>query len=427
MRRLFITISAMCAIFPALAQQHQQHQHAEHQQEQEQAQQYVCPMHPEVIKDHPGECPICGMDLVAKQSQQNMSHSMKGNMQSTMSPAAPTFDVNEQQQRALRVTTVAAERKSLQPKLVAQGQVAWQQSAQYHVHPRAEGWVEQLYADVEGQWVEQGAKLYQIYSPELVVAQDDYLQLLDSLSNVGNSTEQQRFKERGQRRLKLLGMTDQQISQLEQTQQTRYRIDYFAPQAGYVTQLNIQKGMYVKPGSELMTISGSEQRWVLLDVPARYSEQLAEGQMVHLSSDQLKGHWMNRIDYIYPNVDASTQTITARVPLTNNAQVLKEGFWLTGHIELAELPESVVIPVQSLIQAQSSSRVMVKTGPQQFAVKAVTVGQRVGDEVTITTGLSAGEQVVTNGQFLLDSEAALRGLLPDSDAVQAGGHQHGGH
>lgn len=438
MRVILFALCAMLISAPINAltlQDHSQHQHqakTDNNPFSDKAKgEYVCPMHSQIVKDEPGTCPICGMDLVEREA--NQASKAEGQedgdtMSHTQPNSAPaSFTVPTKQQQALRVTTAPVERKEVQPKLNAQAQVDWQQSAAYHVHSRAEGWVEELYTDVEGQWVDKGDKVYRVYAPELVVAQDDYLQLLDSLNEVGDAKRQQQFKQRGQQRLRLLGMNEEQIARLEQTRETRYEIDYFAPQSGYLTELNIQQGMYVTPGLELMTITGDQQLWFLLDIPVRYADQVAVGQMVHLSSDAVDGHWMNTIDYIYPQVGPKTHTLTARVPVDASIDTLRQGMWATGQVELKAIENALVIPVASLIQTEKNNRVIVQTGEQQFAVREVTVGLRVGDQVVVKSGLSDGATVVTNGQFLLDSEASLRGLQPSGDAPAAMQHSHGGH
>ncbi len=388
----------------ALVQDHSQHQQSSDNDPFNEAQvQYVCPMHSQIVKDEAGTCPICGMDLVARDKEQQPQTSVSdkdGHDMDEMS-SEKSFHVPKAQQQAIRVTTATVTRKDLQPMLKAQAQVRWQQSAKYHVHSRAEGWVEELYTDIEGQWIEKGEKLYRVYAPDLVVAQDDYLQLLNSINEVGDAESQQQFKRRGKQRLLLLGMSEQQISLLEKTKQASYEVDYYAPQSGYITELNIQQGMYVKPGLELMTITDDQQLWFMLDIPARYADQLSVGQMVHLSSDQVSGHWMNNIDYIYPQIDPQTQTLTARVPIDSSIDSLREGLWATGNVELSPVKNALVIPVKSLITPAQNSRVLVQVRDQAFAVKAVKTGLRVGDEVVVTSGLVDGEQVVTNGQFLL--------------------------
>ncbi|MGM0482140.1 MAG: efflux RND transporter periplasmic adaptor subunit [Pseudomonadota bacterium] len=432
MQRMSLALVALLFSTPVLAvQDHSQHQHSESAEQT----QYICPMHSQIVKDEPGSCPICGMDLVAKSSPANAEQGddVATHQMDASGAAQPTFNVSQQQQQALRVTTARVQRKDLQPMLSAQAQVSWQQSAQYHVHSRAEGWVEELYTDVEGQWVDQGDKLYRVYAPELVVAQDDYLQLLDSLNEVGDQASQQDFKRRGQQRLRLLGMNEAQIKQLEKSGEASYQVDYFAPQSGYLTALNIQQGMYVKPGLELMTISGDRQLWFLLDIPVRYADQIAVGQMAHISSASVAGHWMNPIDYLYPRLDQDTQTLTARVPVQTSINKLREGLWATAKVELEPRENALVIPLSSLIQVQKNNRVVVRNGPQSFAVREVTTGLRVADEIEIRQGLKEGEQVVTNGQFMLDSEASLRGLQPGQDKAEpsdqqsGAAQQHGGH
>ncbi len=392
---------------------------------------YVCPMHSEVTQHEPGQCPICGMDLVLKSSRENdgeqaSQHDEMGHVQH--SPVTtPLFEVDEQQQRALGVATSTATRRALQPNLSVQGQVRWAENEQLHIHPRAKGWIEQLYVDVEGAYVKKGEPLYQIYAPDLVVAQDDYLQLLNSLQQVGDEQKQANFKQRGRTRLKLLGMTDEQIMRLERTQETRYTVDYFAPQAGYVTALNIKEGMYIMPEQSVMTLSGEQALWLMLDIPPRYADQVKVGQMVHISSHAVQGHWMGKIAYIYPDLDPVTQTLTARVPLRADSDTLAVGSWLNAHIELPQLEATIVIPVSSLIQVGEQNRVVVKTSANEFSVRAVTTGSVVGDHIQILSGLTAGDEVVTNGQFMLDSEASLQGLLHESSSTgPMMQHQHGG-
>ncbi|OIM99341.1 efflux transporter periplasmic adaptor subunit [Idiomarina sp. MD25a] len=383
---------------------------------------YVCPMHSEVTQHEPGQCPICGMDLVLKSSQKmTMEHAQHS------SAMTPLFEVSQQQQQAIKLSTTTATRQALKPKLMVQGEVQWAENEQIHVHPRAKGWTEKLYVDVEGAQVTKGEPLYQVYAPELVVAQDDYLQLLNSLQQVGSAEKQASFKQRGRTRLKLLGMSDEQIARLERTKETRYTVDYFAPQSGYVTALNIQEGMYIMPEQSVMTISGQQALWLMLDIPQRYRNQVEAGQTVHIASNSVQGHWMGMIDYIYPDIDNATQTLRARVPLQVGSATLAVGSWLNAQVEVATLEPAVVIPVSSLIQVGQQNRVVVKASDNEFTVKSVKVGMRVGDQVQILSGLAAGEKVVTNGQFMLDSEASMQGLLPAQDATMPMmQHSHGG-
>ncbi|MDV6327965.1 efflux RND transporter periplasmic adaptor subunit [Idiomarina sp. Sol25] len=409
-----------------LAQEHN-HNHSENQNPFEQSTEYVCPMHSQVVRDEPGTCPICGMDLVKKEPKQDHAgHDEKGEANESEAKSEKSFTVSESSQQAIRVTTAKAVRKDLQPQLMAQAQVRWQESAQRHIHSRAEGWVEELHADVEGQWVEKGDKLYSLYAPDLVVAQDDYLQLLDSLSDIRNGDRQQSFKRRGQQRLRLLGMTEAQIKALEQGGETEYVVDYYAPESGYITSLDIQEGMYVSPGLKLLTLTQDNQLWFFADVPARYSKQLKTGQMAHISSEHFPGgQWMNTIDYIYPQVDPVTQTIKVRIPVNDSIDRLREGLWATAHIELKPVKDTVVVPVASLIVTGMNNRVVVKFGEREFEVREVTTGLRVGNEIAIEEGLQEGESVVTSGQFLLDSEASLQGLgLNSRDDAPAPQHNH---
>ncbi|TDO50316.1 efflux RND transporter periplasmic adaptor subunit [Idiomarina sp. 017G] len=148
--------------------------------------------------------------------------------------------------------------------------------------------------------------------------------------------------------------------------------------------------------------------------------------MAHISSEHFPGgHWMNTIDYIYPQVDPVTQTIKVRIPVNDSIDRLREGLWATAHIELEAVKDAVVVPVASLIVTGANNRVVVKSGAREFEVREVTTGLRVGNQIAIEEGLQEGELVVTSGQFLLDSEASLQGLgLDSSDDAPAPQHNH---
>ncbi|RUO80052.1 efflux RND transporter periplasmic adaptor subunit [Idiomarina tyrosinivorans] len=400
MRAVFLAVLTFALATPAYSAGFTAIQITFHPQQAAQGKVYMCPMHHHIIRDEPGTCPICGMALVVKQSPVNK-------------PAAKrSFSLSEEQQQAINIATATVIRMDLKPFLSLSAQVNWNMSEVVSVHPRASGWIEKLYTKNPGDWVNKGDKLYRIYAPDVVVAQDDYLQLLQNLQSIQGAEEQRMMKMRGKQRLRLLGMTDEQISKLQQRGTSEYQIDYFAPQAGYLTDLNVREGMYVKPSTRVLTLSGYERPWVLLDIPTQHASQVKVGQSVTLYSGSYGERLVGKtsISYLYPQLDQRTQTLVARAVLKRLPETLKVGDWLTARVALPEQKNVLVIPVSSVIREANIDRVVVQDANGKFTVRAVILGDRYGDRFIVDSGLTQGERVVTNGQFLIDSEATLRGF-----------------
>src|SRR5690554_5577833 len=223
------------------------HAHAAEQDTHEHAVEYVCPMHSHIVSDEPGTCPICGMDLEPQRQAEQVLVTVSGHMQQN-----------------LGIQTVAATYDTLWRYYPTIGTVQWNDNARHHLHSRAAGWVEQLHVRSKGQQIQQGDKLYEIYSRELVVAQQDFLQAMNSGAN-------SRLLRDAKLRLELLGFAPQLIEQLEQTQTIIYRVPVFADHAGVVTELAVAEGMYVEPGLAMMTLVGTDSFWLIADMPERYS------------------------------------------------------------------------------------------------------------------------------------------------------------
>ncbi|RUO49203.1 efflux RND transporter periplasmic adaptor subunit [Pseudidiomarina donghaiensis] len=369
---------------PAHAQEFElKHDHAE----QQQAVEYVCPMHSHIVSDEPGTCPICGMDLEPQQRAEQVS-----------------VVVSDQMQQNLGIQTTAVTYDTLWRYYPTIGTVQWNTNEQHHLHSRAAGWVEKLYVRSEGESVQQGDKIYEIYSRELVVAQQDFLQALNGSTNP-------RLLRDARLRLELLGFAPSLVKQLEQTQEIFYRVPVFAAHSGVVTQLNIAEGMYVEPGLAMMTLIGTDSFWLIADVPERYSDWLRVGSPADITLPQANlNAYETEIEYIYPELDAKTRTQRVRIKLPNSE--LSNGLLvgMQAAVELYGGPkrEALVVPLSSLIITGSDNRIIVRNSEGGFEQRAVHVGLVVGDKAEILHGVEAGEQVVVAGQFLLDSEATLQ-------------------
>ena len=361
---------------------------------------YSCPMHPHIQLPEPGSCPICGMTLIAKSA-----------------PRDAQVQVNGAMQQALAIRTATAGPRTLWRFIETFAQVQYPEDAIHHSHIRAEGWIEQLYVRSLGQHVRAGEKLFSYYAPDLLVAQDDYLQALSvSQQNGSRSTN---LLQRAETRLRLLGLTDKDIKQLQQSRQSQYQITVHAHQDGVVTMLNVRDGMYIRPGDTLMEITSLQQVWLTADVPEAQQSWLRQGMAaeVDIPSQHISGI-ETQVDFIYPALDAQSRTSKVRMTLDNPQQQLQPNMLLPVRLYGGALKDVLAVPRDAVLLSGTGSRVIVQEG-DNFSVRKITTGNSAQGYVQVLSGLAEGEQVVVSGQFLLDAEAGLS-QLPVSTAA----HQH---
>lgn len=389
----------LVVVAPALAWQ-DQHDHSsqlpEAMQSEEQTTEYVCPMHSHIVRDEPGTCPICGMQLEPRQSVSDSS-----------------VEISSSMQQNLGVLTQPVQRTTLWRYLPTQGRVNWNSDRLHHVHPRVSGWIEKLAITSVGQRVQAGDLMYELYSQELVVAQQDHLQTLDTLTNLSNKERRQALQRDGRTRLKLLGMTPALIDELEQSRQVRYQVPFYAPKSGVVTELPIAEGMYLQPGPTAITIAGSDSLWLIADVPEQQLDWFSADSPVSINLPQAGIENLDaNIDYIYPELDMTSRTLRVRIELaglsTRDRNKLVVGQQAQVDIFGGPKRDVLAIPVSALIMTGTENRVMVQLDDNSFAQRDVHVGLVINGQAEILHGLKEGDQVVTSGQFLLDSDASLQ-------------------
>ncbi|MFC3123221.1 efflux RND transporter periplasmic adaptor subunit [Agaribacter flavus] len=367
--------------------------------------QYICPMHTHIVKDHEGTCPICGMDLVLQQNNHSNEHSV---------------EVSGAMQQAMAIQTALVATSTLERFTSSYGAVQLDETGLRHLHSRASGWIENLNANSVGQGIKKGELLYEIYAPDLLVAQEDFLALL-------NSKQQSAvLMERGERRLQLLGLNQDLIRQLKKTREVFYRVPYYAEQDGIVSSLNIRQGMYTEARHRLMTLADLSSVWVIAEVFASQADWVEVGQKVELdipAADIFKLE--GQIEFIYPTLHPVTRTLQVRLTVNNPKQLLKPDMLATLRVYAPPI-SALNIPVDALIQMAQNNRVFVQSADNQFSLREVEVGLITQGRAQVLAGLQAGERVVTSGQFLLDAEASLSNIASnmtvqtDSDI----GHQH---
>ena len=370
---------------------------------------YVCPMHPNIVRHEPGNCPICGMDLEPMEisASSEISVSVGGKLQ-----------------QALGLRVEHASYRTLWRYLETVGTITYDDRLLSHIHPRAAGWIERLHVQSEGQQVSKGELLYEIYSPELVVAQDEFRSTLNAAKSFP-SARRKALIDAARTRLRLLGLSASVIAQVEQQNKTLHTVPYYAEKSGVVSRLLIRQGMYVMPQDEIVTLVELNQVWLIADLFEAQQRWFKPGQPVELDLDSVGIKAREAvIDYIYPELDPITRSMKLRIELDN-----RDGALIPGQIADLRLyggPKRGVlaIPAEALIVTGSSNRVVVQIAQERFEQREVTVGLQAQGYVEILEGLKVGDSVVTSGQFLLDSEANLKASLQRAEGVA---HPHAHH
>jgi Cu(I)/Ag(I) efflux system membrane fusion protein len=349
---------------------------------------WVAPMDPNYQRDKPGKSPM-GMDLVpvyADDAESNM------------------VSIDAAVVQNLGVRTQEVERTRLWRGIDTVGYVDYDESKVSHIHLRTEGWIENLAVESEGERVKKGDRLFDLYSPELVNAQREYVTALSS----GNKSLIRASRER----LAALGISDDQIKYTEDTKKTKQRISVYAPQDGVVSSLMVREGMFVKPALNIMSLGDLSTVWLLAEVFERQVEWVKKGQAAEVKLSYLPGRvWHGKVEYIYPSLDPKTRTLKVRLRFDNPDEGLKPNMYANVRIFGGPKENIIVIPLEGLIRTGHEERVIVDAGDGNFEAREVVAGIESGDYVEIIRGIDEGERIVVSGQFLIDSEASMRASL----------------
>lgn len=378
---------------------------------------YTCAMHPFIIKDKPGSCPICGMQLIKKVAGAQASAKeieMLGHV--SLSPT---------QQVMANLATTEAKVTSLDKEISAVGIVQYDQTRQAKVTAWVAGRLDRLHVNKVGEYVTKNRPLAEVYSPDLVSAQQEYLLALRSREQFKNSPIAsisqggEGLVASARQRLKLLGVKDEQIAGMEKAGQPNIRLSIYTPLSGIVIEKIALEGQYVNVGDPLFNIADLSRVWVEAEVYENEFQFVKLGQRVEIVSQSYPGKtFIGRVSYIYPFLDQKTRTVKVRAEIPNPGLKLKPDMFVNANIKVP-LGNALAVPVTAVMDTGNRQVAWVEMQPGMFEPRDVKVGARVGDMLQILSGLKAGEKVASSGGYLIDSEAQLKG--------GAGGHAgHGG-
>ncbi|QIP90329.1 efflux RND transporter periplasmic adaptor subunit [Serratia fonticola] len=361
------------------------------------------PMVPGQRFDKPGKSPFMDMELVPRYADEQQDDG--------------GVTISARQQQNLGVRTAAAQLRELNLQLDAYGSVATDERGVQVIAARANGLIDKLYVRASQQQVKKGQALAQLWIPDWSAAQQEYL----AIRKLGDSA----LTSAARQRLALQFMPEAIIRQVERSGQPQTRITLTAPESGFINKLDAREGMQVTATQGLFELASLDPVWMVIDYPQAQAGLLQVGDAVAASSASWPGErFTGEVSELLPNVDPLTRTFKARIVLKNPQQRLKPGMYL--QVQLAQNAGAkpvLAIPQEALIGSGDRNRVLVAEGNGHFAPVDVVAGLAQDGWVEIKQGLQAGQQVVTSGQFLIDSEASMRSALPQM-AAQKGGKQY---
>ena len=354
-------------------------------------------MHPQVILDHPGNCPICGMKLTPIRSGAE-----------TDAADSLVIAVDAATRQNMNLRTAEVQSGPLRKSIRTVGTIDYNETAMADVSTRFKGWIEKLDADATGQLVHRGDPLFEVHVPELYEAQVDFLRAVTN--NFKKFKSVIAARDTAIRNLKNFGVADAQIAEIENNRKVSQTLTVAAPISGFIVEKNAVAGQMVDAGIKLYRIADLGIVWVLAqiyeqDLPLVSLGQEAVVKVASLPDREFRG----RVTFIYPTVDEKTRTAKVRLEFENPGYFLKPGMFVSAQI-FAELEASaVLVPDSAVLRSGAHNTVFVALAGGKFAARTVTLGlESEGSLIQVVNGLSAGERVVTSGQFLLDSESQLR-------------------
>ena len=420
---------------------------------------YHCPMHPTYTSDKPGDCPICGMKLVPVETQEKpaapqeqLTPKKKVMYRSTMNPGEVSdkpgkdsmgmdmvpFEVEEsgavtevggriqvkisaERQQLIGIKTAVVKSQPIQRLIKAVGRVDYAEPNISIVNLKFDGWVEKLFADSTGRAVRKGEPLFDIYSPDLVAAQQEYLIALKAGATLGNAST---LLKSAREKLRFWGVTDSQVEELGQTGQFKKTVTVYAPGSGIVIEKNVIQGQKIMAGENLFKIADLSRVWILGEIYEYELPFIKTGQEAKISLSYYPGEsFTGKIIYIYPYLQPETRTNQVRIEVANPGLKLKPEMFAALEIHV-DYGTRLTVPADAVLDAGESKIVFVAKGDGYFEPRQVKLGVRGEDMFEVLDGVSEGENVVTSANFLVDSESSLKAALNRMVKPAAGDKKH---
>ncbi|MBF9252206.1 efflux RND transporter periplasmic adaptor subunit [Pontibacter sp. 172403-2] len=354
---------------------------------------YTCPMHPQIVRDEPGTCPICGMELVP------VSQSGKAEGELTLS---------ERQMALGNIAVQPVMYGDVNSNTLLTGQLALDETQTDVVSSRAAGRIEKLYLKETGLAVKKGQPLYELYSEQLLTLQREYLLALKQNQELGKENPRfASFLEAARKKLLLYGLTEGQIRELASTGQMDARVTFVAPASGVITEVAAAEGQYVAEGGVLYRLGKLDKIWVEAELYPQELQNVQTGDQVQVTVQGFAEAVPAKVTFLSPELSAGSQVTVLRAELPNEG-----GQYLPGMQATIALPgkndAALTVPADAVIRDESGSLVWVQTGEGTFQARMVTLGEENFNRVAILSGIKENDTIVTSGAYLLYSELVLK-------------------
>ena len=381
---------------------------------------WTCSMHPQIRMDEPGQCPICGMDLIP------LANAQSGGEEEASSPGELVMTASAASLAGIQTSQVVAKIPEKTSFLL--GRVTADERRIANLTARYGGRIEKLYVNFTGQRIRAGQRMASIYSPELVSAQQE---LLEAMKYKETNPA---FYRSARTKLKLWDLSDKQIDDLENAGKIIHYFDVLSPISGTVTMRHVAQGDYVREGGRLFQVVDLSRVWVQFEAYEEDLPWVRKGDRVDFTIRSLPGqNFSGRITFIDPVIPPKTRVALARVEVANPGERLKPGMFADGRLT-SRIPggKALLIPRSAVLWTGKRSVVYVKVPEREnptFLYREITLGPAAGDYYIVEAGLTAGEEIATNGVFKIDAAAQLSGkpsmMNPEGGKVSTG-HNHGG-
>jgi Cu(I)/Ag(I) efflux system membrane fusion protein/cobalt-zinc-cadmium efflux system membrane fusion protein len=415
---------------------------------------YVGPMHPWIISDEPGQCPICGMDLVPKEANEASQGSSKPEerkiayWRAPMNPQeiydapgksamgmdlVPVYEdelvggvnisVDPVTQQNMGIRTAEVVEGKLKNTIRTYGHITYDETRTVQVSPKTSGWIEKIHVDYTGKHVKKGQPLFEIYSPALVAAQEEYLSTFRSINrNAGQNpgSIKNDLLASAKRRLQYFDVADSEINTIEQNGYVNKTLPIRSPSSGIIIDKKAEEGSYVKAGTTIYRIADLSRVWLEAHIFEYELPWVSEGQEVEMRIPYDPGKtYTGKVSFVYPYLQQKTRDVVIRLEFDNSGLDLKPDMYADVWIKTGSKDKGLIIPSEAVIRSGERNVVFVAQQHGKFTPRNVNLGLSLDDGmVQVLSGVAPGDLVVTSGQFLLDSESKLKEAVQKMMEVQ---------